>query len=79
MNFQRINQAKSDTGFWFYSEPVSDSVQCPVPSFLSVAPRVQRPESSVQSTASRVKRPEYSVQSPESNTCVQSSGIPVRQ
>ena len=71
MNFQWFNQAESETGFWFCSEPVNNSVQCPVPSFLSVASsvqspasKVQRPESSVQSPACKVQRPESSVQSP---------------
>ena len=55
MNFQWFNQAESETGFWFCFEPVYNSVQFPVPSFLSVASSVQRPESSVQSPASRVQ------------------------
>ena len=70
MNFQWFNQAETETWFWFCSEPLNNSVQCPVPSFLNVM-------SSVQSLASRVQRPESSVQSPESNTWVQSPGIPV--
>ena len=37
MNFQWFNQAESETGFWFCSEPVNNSVQCPVSSFSSVA------------------------------------------
>ena len=80
MNFQWFNQAESENEFWFCSEPVNNSFQCPVPTFLSVASnvqspasRVQYPESSVHSPASsvqspafRVQRPECSVQSPAS-------------
>ena len=74
MNFQWFNQAESETGFWFCSEPVNNSVQCPVPSFLSVASNVQSPasrvqhqEHSVQSPASSIQRLESSVQCPESS------------
>ena len=79
MNFQWFNQAESENEFWFCSEPVNNSVQCPVPTFLSVASNVQSPASrvqypessvhspasSVQSAASRVQRPESRVQRPE--------------
>ena len=70
-NFQWINQAKSETWFWFYSTTINDSVQCPEPSIQSPAsgvqcpvPRDQHPESSIQSLASRVQRPESTFQSP---------------
>ena len=29
MNFQWFNQAESETGFWFCSELVDNSLQCP--------------------------------------------------
>ena len=57
MNFQWFNQTESETGFWFCSEPVNNSVQCPVPSFLSVASSVKSPASAVQRPASRVQSP----------------------
>ena len=49
---------------------VQRSVSCPGSSVQNLASRIHSPESSVQGPAS-------SVQSPESNTCVQSPGIPV--
>ena len=57
---QRINQAESETGLWFCSEPVNH--------------RVQRLESSVQSPASGTQHPESSVHylPPESRN----SGMP---
>ena len=53
------------------------SIQSPVSSVQRPESRVQHPKSSVQSPACRVQRTESSVQSPESNSCVQSPGIPV--
>ena len=48
MNFQWFNQAESETGFWFCSEPANNSIQCPEPGVESVVSTVQHPESSVQ-------------------------------
>ena len=63
MNFQWFNQAESETVFWLCSEPVNKSVQCSVPSLLSVASSIQRPASSVQRPASSVQSPVSRVQS----------------
>ena len=74
-NLEQINQAESETGFWFCSEPINNSLQCPEPNVQSAVSIFQCPYSSVQSPESRRQRPESSVQSPVSSTWVQSPKI----
>ena len=70
MNFQCFNHAGSESVFWFCSEPVSKSVQCPEPNFLSVASRVQRP-----TLASRAQEFRYSIFARRLNDWLQISGL----
>ena len=48
-----IDQAGSETGLWFYPEPVKNSAQCPEPSVQTAASGIQSLESSIQRQESR--------------------------